>query len=377
MKLKEHSYEKDLSSFPPDTKKRMLGVGVVVDDLSQRSGTFVQIDHSVVHSASQQDGLEVMSSLEALEKYPWLKDYWWHAVPLDTDKFTTYIDSHQHQGCFIMASPGVKASRPLQACLYLAQPHLAQKVHNVIIAEEGSELHLITGCTTSLMKDPGSHFAVSEFYIKKRAKVTFTMIHNWAPKTVVRPRTGAIIEEGGVFISNYVCMRPLRSLQMYPTAQCVGENALVRYNSILVAPPGSMLDVGSRAILGAQGSRAEIISRAITTGGTIIARGHLVGQVPEVKGHLECRGLILSEQGKIQAIPQLDGQVAGVDLSHEAAVGKIAEEEIEYLMMRGLSRAEATAVIVRGFLNVDIEGLPPQLAAELQRAIETSETEVF
>jgi len=99
--------------------------------------------------------------------------------------------------------------------------------------------------------------------------------------------------------------------------------------------------------------------------------------VADVKGHLECRGLILSEKGTIHAIPELEGSVEGVDLSHEAAVGKIAEEEIEYLMTRGLSRDEAVSVIVRGFLSVDIEGLPPELSAQMQHAIEMSERELL
>ncbi len=92
-----------------------------------------------------------------------------------------------------------------------------------------------------------------------------------------------------------------------------------------------------------------------------------------MKGHLECRGLILQEEGMIHAIPELKGNLTGIDLSHEAAVGKIAEEEVEYLMARGLTRSEAIATIVRGFLRVVIEGLPPMLSAELQRAIEASE----
>jgi Fe-S cluster assembly scaffold protein SufB len=134
--------------------------------------------------------------------------------------------------------------------------------------------------------------------------------------------------------------------------------------------------VGSKVILNGKGSRTETISRAIASGGNIFARGYIEGNAPEVKGHLECRGLILSG-GMVHAIPELKGTLAGIDLSHEAAVGKIAEEEVEYLMARGLTRDEATATIVRGFLRVDIEGLPPLLAEELQRAIETSESEAM
>ena len=135
--------------------------------------------------------------------------------------------------------------------------------------------------------------------------------------------------------------------------------------------------MGSRVFLNAKNARTEIVSRAITTGGNIIARGYIEGNAPDVKGHLECRGLILGEKGTIYAIPELKGNLAGIDLSHEAAVGKIAEEEVEYLMARGLTRKEATAAIVRGFLRVDIEGLPPMLSAELKRAVEASEKEVM
>ena len=373
----EQPYRADPSKFPAEAKKRMLGAGVILDDVSQRAGTFIQIDNTPVHSSIGQEGVEVMATSEALERHDWLLDYWWRAVPVDTDKYTANIELSQHNGYFIRALPGYKTIYPVQACLYLAKARLTQNVHNIIIAEEDSELHIITGCTTASSEEAGLHLGVSEFYIKRGAKITFTVIHNWNPEIAVRPRTAAIIEEDGLFLSNYVLMKLVRSLQMYPAARCVGENAVVRYNSILMAAPGSSLDVGSRAILNGKGARTEIISRAITTGGNIIARGYIEGNASEVKGHLECRGLILQEEGMIHAIPELKGNLAGIDLSHEAAVGKLAEEEIEYLMARGLTRTEATATIVRGFLRVDIEGLPPTLSAELQRAVAASEKEIM
>ncbi len=373
----EPPYQADPSQLPTQAKEQMLGAGVMLDDVSQRSGTYIQIDNTPVHSSIREEGVEVMAVSQALKKYDWLTDYWWQAVAVDTDKYTANVELSQYDGYFIRALPGHKTVFPVQACLYLSKARLAQKVHNIIIAEEGSELHIITGCTTASGEDPGLHMGVSEFYIKRGAKVTFTMIHSWNPEVAVRPRTAAIVEEDGLFLSNYVLMKPVRSLQMYPAARCVGENATVRYNSILVAAAGSSLDVGSRVLLNAKGARTEIVARAITIGGNIIARGYIEGNAPEVKGHLECRGLILQGEGMIHAVPELKGTLAGVDLSHEAAVGKIAEEEVEYLMARGLTRAEATATIVRGFLRVDIEGLPPMLNTELQRAIEASEKELM
>jgi uncharacterized protein len=374
---KDLPYQSDPSQLSRQDKAQILSAGVMLDDPSQRSGTFLQMDNTPIHFSASQEGVEVMATSQALQKYDWLQDYWWKAVAVDTDKYTASVELNQADGYFIRVLPGQKSVYPVQACLYLAKKQAIQNVHNIIIAEEGSELHIITGCAVAPRNDPGLHLGVSEFFIKKGAKVTFTMIHNWNPEVAVRPRTGVIVEDNGLYLSNYVLMKPVGSLQMNPTARCVGENSIVRFNSILVAPKGTNLDIGSRTILDARGSKTEVISRAITTGGNIVARGYIEGNAPEVKGHLECRGLILGEHGMIYAIPELKGTLAGIDLSHEAAVGKIAEEEVEYLMARGLTRSEATATIVRGFLRVDIDGLPDMLNAELKKAVEASEKDLM
>jgi Fe-S cluster assembly scaffold protein SufB len=222
----------------------------------------------------------------------------------------------------------------------------------------------------------GIHIGISEFFIKKNAKLSFTMIHNWAEDMVVRPRSVARVEEGGLFLNNYICMKPVKSLQMYPATHLVGKDAVARFYSIIVGSPGSEYDLGGRIYLNEPGNRAEIIARTISNGGKIIARGHLIGAVPDVKAHLECRGLLLNG-GLIHAIPELEGRVDGVEMSHEAAVGKIAQEEITYLMSRGLSEDEATSTIVRGFWSGDIPGLPDQLKAEIDRAIEESNKDVM
>jgi hypothetical protein len=217
---------------------------------------------------------------------------------------------------------------------------------------------------------------VSEFYVKKGATLKFTMIHDWGDKINVRPRTVTHVEEGGVLISNYISLKPVGSLQMNPVTYLDGRGAIARFNSVLVADASSYMDVGSTVILNGAESRAEIISRAITTGGSIIARGKLVGNVPGVKAHLECKGLILNE-GLLHAIPELEASIPGVEMSHEAAVGKIDQREIEYLMARGLDEDEAVSTIVRGFLNVDIEGLPAGLVEKLDQAIADTQDDMM
>jgi len=189
------------SKLPARDKKRMLEAGIILDEPGQRAGTFIQMDNAPIHSSVRQEGVEVMAVSQALEKYDWLSDYWWQTVAVDTDKYTANIELNQHNGYFIRTLPGYKTIYPVQTCLYLAKARLAQNAHNIIIAEENSELHIITGCTTASDEEAGLHLGVSEFYIKKGAKVTFTMIHNWNPEVAVRPRTGVIIEENGWLVS--------------------------------------------------------------------------------------------------------------------------------------------------------------------------------
>jgi Fe-S cluster assembly scaffold protein SufB len=371
-KAKDRGLISNLNDLPADIKNRAFNVGIDAHEAC-RSGSFFQVDHSVLFAASRNEGLEIMNITEALVKYDWLSDYWWNAVKMDTDAYTTQAERKQNHGYFLRALPGTKVEFPLQACLFMTQDGLAQNVHNIIIAEEGSELHVITGCASAQKVRSGLHIGVSEFYVKKNAHITFTMIHNWAEEMAVRPRSVSIVEEDGIFLSNFICMNPVKTLQMYPTTYCVGKNAIARYNTILFAHPGSRMDVGSRVYLQATGSRAEVTARAISHGGDIVARGHLIGEVADIKAHLECRGLILGKKGTIHAIPELEGKVSNVDMSHEAAVGKIAEEEIQYLMARGLTCEEATAAIVRGFLDVEIKGLPEHLQEEMKKAVRVDE----
>ncbi|MEE9523394.1 MAG: SufD family Fe-S cluster assembly protein, partial [Thermodesulfovibrionales bacterium] len=256
----------DLKALPDDIKKRAINVGIDAEGVC-RSGSFFQVDHSVILASSYREGLEIMSITEALMKYDWLSDYWWNAVKVDADKYTAQAELNLNHGYFLRALPGAKVEFPIQACLFMTQEGLAQNVHNIIIAEEGSELHIITGCATAKKVQGGLHVGISEFYVKKNARITFTMIHHWAEDMAVRPRSVSIVEENGIFLSNYICMNPVKTLQMYPTTYCIGNNSIARYNTILFAQNGSDMDVGSRVFLKAKGSRAEVITRAISGGG--------------------------------------------------------------------------------------------------------------
>lgn len=371
----QHGYVENLADIASEDASQFLDVGV--DTAAQaRAGTFIQKDRSVIHSCASQPGVAVMSISKGLETHPWLSEYLWRHIRPEADAFTAQAKNVPHEGYFIRSEAGVQARHPVQACLYIAKEGFSQNVHNVVVAEEGSHLQVITGCATSPHLVSGLHVGVSEFYVKKGAQLHFTMIHDWGEQVNVRPRTYVHVEAGGVFVSNYISLKPVGSLQMNPTTHLAGEGAVARFNSVLVAGRGARLDVGSRVILDAPGTRAEIISRAIAAGGQIIARGELIGKTTGIKAHLECKGLILKE-GLMHAIPELRGYVPGVEMSHEAAVGKIDQREIEYLMARGVDEDEAVSTIVRGFLNVDIEGLPDSLKKKIDTIINDTQKDMM
>ena len=239
----------------------------------ERGGTYLQIDTEVVHCHTQQEGIEVIPIKKALEQYDWIGEYYWKLASVDTDKYTAAAELGLHDGYVIRALPGSKSIYPVQACLYLDKDGLQQNVHNIIIAEEDSELHIITGCSTSPHMMTGIHVGVSEFFVKKNAKLSFTMIHNWAEEMLVRPRSVARVEEGGLFLNNYICMKPVKSLQMYPTTHLVGKDAVARYYTIIVGSPGSEYDLGGRIYLKEPGNRAEIVARTISNGGQYYCQG--------------------------------------------------------------------------------------------------------
>lgn len=363
-----------MDGVPESARETGRRVGME-SETSKRSASYFLTNHepaAVLTLPEFADKIEVMDIRVALDKYPLLKDrYLWKLLSPERDSFTKSVSDSLGGGYFIRIARNAKVDLPIQSCLMMSKDGMEQHVHNLIIVEPGAEAQIISGCTVHEGVTNATHIGVSEFFIGEGAKLTFSMIHDWNSSITVRPRTSARVEAGGLFVSNYACLNPVKDIQMYPSVECAGDGATARFNSILYSDNKSLIDAGSKISLNAPNTRGEIIARAIAKGGSkIISRGFLEANKVPAKAHLECKGIILGES-TIHAIPELVGRMEGVELSHEAAVGKIADKEITYLMTRGLSEEEAVSVIVRGFLDVSIFGLPKELAERIESLVAT------
>jgi Fe-S cluster assembly scaffold protein SufB len=315
---------------------------------------------------SAQKGVLISNIHSALKDKNVFGQYFNKLVPSEKDEYTKAVSKNLHSGYFIRAGKGVKTKDIIQTCLYIGKNKFAQKVHNLIIAEENSELNILTGCLTDSSVKEASHIGITEIFVGKNAKVNFTMVHNWGEKVLVRPRTAIKVEIGGAFVSNYICLNPVFDLQMFPVCYLAGKNSAASFNSFIYAASGSKLDLGAKAVLNGVNSRAEVLSKIVCDKSTVINRGYLVGNVKGIKAHLACEGLIISKKGKISAIPELEANLADLEMTHEAAIGKISAEAIDYLQCRGFSEKQAISMIIKGFLDVSTVNLPQVIGTQLK-----------
>jgi len=328
---------------------------------------FLVENGNVLCNLARNKGLELLSIKDALTKYRNLKDYYWQLVDKNKDEKTRQVAADTHQGYFIRAEKGSKIEQPVQTCLYITKSGFQQNIHNVIIAEENSEINILTGCLTSAEVKMAVHIGVTEIFVKKGARVNFTMIHNWEKEVEVYPRTAIIVEDGGEFVSNYVCLNPVKYIQMYPKCTLIGDKSVAAFNSFIYATPKSSFDVGAMVDLQGKESRAEIKSKIVCNEGEVITRGKLIGNEKGIRAHMDCGGLIVSARGKIVAIPELEANLADLNMTHEASIGKVSKEAIEYLESRGMSEKQAVSLIIRGFMNIDGVKLPEIVKKELQK----------
>ncbi|MEM2171547.1 MAG: SufD family Fe-S cluster assembly protein [Desulfurococcaceae archaeon] len=344
-------------------------VGLASDKL-----TYVQANEKVLYTAMTRAlskyGVLVLSTREAVERFPRASDLVWRLVDPTTDKYVAAAYLYGGEvGYFIYVPPYTKVPVPIYTCLAITSNNTVQFAHNVVYVDEGSEANVVTGCAIPHGVYSGVHVGVSEFYVARNAKLTFTMVHAWAEGLHVRPRTRVSVDEGGEYVSYYVTYSPVASIQTYPVVN-LGKNARAYLASIIASSKSGVYDIGSGSVLEAPGASVENASRVIARDeSSVYARAEIEALESDTRGHVECLGLLLSPKATISSIPIITSRKQGAVLSHEAAIGLIAQKEIDYLMSRGFTEEEAKAVLVRGFMNIEAP-IPPVIKKQVDTILD-------
>lgn len=378
----EHSARKGLQELDEEMKVSAEKSGQSIGE-EERAGSKLQEDADTTYLGVTDygrgllenfpEGLIVEDIEEAVRKHPWIEKLWSHIHPVNLDKYTAFNAGFSRGGVFVWVKRGVKVDLPLQACFFLETLGYAQLPRILVVAEPHSKIHLISGCLTQPACTSGLHGCITEIYVGQGAEATYSMIHNFREGFHVRPKIGAVVDDNATYMENFIIIGDCLSDQAYPTAVLRGDNSRAVIRTIALGTGRSDIDIGSSLIFSGENTRGELISRVVGADESKIdMRGNLKAYAENATGHLECRGLSLSNAARVRSDPQLRSAIPSANLTHEAAVGKIAEEELYYLMTRGFSQEEATSMIARGFLDVETPGFPPLLREEINRVVTAS-----
>lgn len=309
----------------------------------------------------------------ALKKYPRIiKKYFSTVVPAGDNKYSALNAAVWSGGSFLYVPKGVKVDIPLQSYFRINAEKVGQFERTLIIAEPGSFIHYIEGCTAPIYSTSSLHAAVVEIIVKKGARVRYTTVQNWSKNVYNLVTKRAFVYEDAVMewvdgnLGSQVTMK-------YPSVYLLGKRARGDILSIAFAGQGQHQDVGAKAIHGAPDTSSTIISKSICKEtGRSSYRGLV--KVPKgmkgVRSNVVCDALLLDKRSRSDTYPTMDIKESDSRISHEASVGKIGEEQLFYLMSRGLSAKEAMSMIVSGFIEPIVKELPVEYAVELNRLIQ-------
>ncbi|OPL09380.1 MAG: hypothetical protein AVO33_00750 [delta proteobacterium ML8_F1] len=350
-----------------------LARGGVIVGGGDRSGTVVFRNHTPVCFETGEGGVELMPVTEALKRYDWVKEqYFFQAVEENSDETTRRCARQEEPaGFFIRVREGTRVVLPFQAAMYMTQQDGEQIVHNIVIVEKNASLELITGCLTRHDVLRGSHLAVEEYYVGPGAKLISTKVHSWGPEVRVNSRSGAVVAERGLYESRYISLQPAREVVLNPMVHLKGREAVAKDLTIVLSTSGTTVDAGGVITLSGRDTSAELLQRGVCTGGTLRQGGLLVGE-ERCRAHVDCAGMLLDEssRGRIVSVPGLESSHPDARMSHEASLGKIAPDQVEYLMSRGMAESEAVSLLIRGFLGVDLAGLGKDLDRQIERIVD-------
>jgi Fe-S cluster assembly protein SufB len=376
LKPAEHQ-GKTWEEVPDAIKKTFDRLGIPEAERKFLAGVKAQFESEVVYGSLQEDlakkGVIFTDTDTAIREHSdLLRQYFGTIIPPTDNKFAALNSAVWSGGSFIYVPKGVKIEFPLQAYFRINAESMGQFERTLIIVDEGAQVHYVEGCTAPMYSTESLHSAVVEIVVKKHGRCRYTTIQNWANNIYNLVTKRAMAYEGALMewidgnLGSHLTMK-------YPAIWLMEPGARGETLSIAFAGDGQHQDAGAKMVHCAPNTSSRIISKSISKNG---GRSSYRGLVKIQKGAVNCRSnvvcdaLILDPESRSDTYPYIEVEEKNVAIEHEASVSKIAEEQLFYLMSRGLTEAEASAMIVTGFIEPLVKELPMEYAVELNRLIE-------
>ena len=368
---------KSWNDLPPEILDTYEKIGMPEAERKYLGGVGAQYDSEVVYHSLKKDlekkGVIFLDTDTALKQHPEMfKEYFARAIPPADNKLAALNSAVWSGGSFIYVPKGVKVEMPLQAYFRINAAKMGQFERTLIIVDEGADVHYVEGCTAPIHTSDSLHVAVVEIFVKRGARCRYTTIQNWSKNVFNLVTKRAMVEEDAFMewidgnLGSQISMK-------YPSVFLRGPGARGDILSIAFAGSGQHQDVGGKAIHLAPYTSSQIISKSISKdGGRSSYRGLLkvIKGAKGVRANVRCDALILDSKSRSDTYPTMQIDEEDVHVGHEASVSKIGEDQLFYLMSRGLSENDATSMIVNGFIEPIVKELPLEYALELNRLIQ-------
>lgn len=368
---------KSWDDVPETIKNTFEKLGIPEAEQKFLAGVGAQYESEMVYHQIQEhleeQGVIFLSIEDGLREHPDLfREYFSTVIPIEDNKFAALNSAVWSGGSFVYIPKGVTVNLPLQAYFRLNVANIGQFERTMIIADEGSQVHYVEGCTAPTYSSDSLHSGVIEIVVKKGARVRYTTIQNWSTNVYNLVTQRALVHEGATM--EWVDANLGSKLTMkYPSCYLIGPGAHGEILSMAFAGEGQHQDAGGKVIHVAPHTSSKVTSKSISKGsGRSSYRGLLkvYKGAKDVRSSVVCDALLLDDTSRSDTYPYIEIDEDDVTIGHEASVSKVGEEQLFYLMSRGLSEEEATTMVVSGFIEPLVKELPMEYAIEMNRLIQ-------
>ena len=368
---------KSWDELPSEIKETYDKLGIPEAERKYLAGVTAQYESEVVYKSVneqlEKQGVVFLDMDSGLREYPDLvREHFGSVIPANDNKFAALNSSVWSGGSFVYVPPGVHVEMPVQAYFRINAANAGQFERTLIIADEGSFVHYVEGCTAPIYTTDSLHSAVVEVVVKKGARVRYTTVQNWSTNVYNLVTKRMRVEEEGV--GEWVdCNLGSKITMKYPACYLMGRGAHGEVLSIAHAGKGQHQDAGGKMFHMAPDTTSKIVSKSISQdGGRTSYRGLVYARkgAERAKSKVVCDALLLDDQSRSDTYPDMKVRNDDLQIEHEATVSKIGDEQLFYLMSRGISEQDAEAMIVNGFIEPIVKELPIEYAAEMNRLIE-------